>query len=75
MMGYYEYGIGYFGWIFMVLFWGAVIWLMVWIVTKNKQPAHPSTFETPLDILKLRYAKGEISKKEYIEMRNELSRA
>lgn len=80
MMGYYDfgYGMGYFGWILMVLFWGAVVWFIVWLVNQNRNPnnhsIHQSERRTPHDILKERYAKGEITKKEYAEMKNDLSK-
>ncbi len=38
MMDYYSFagGIGP-GWILMLLFWGAVIWLIVWLTSQNRQ--------------------------------------
>lgn len=58
------YGFGLFG---MILFWAAVIWLIMWTVqqfTKNKESA--------LDIIEKRYANGELTKKQYQEMRKTL---
>ena len=66
------YGMGFFGLIFMILFWAAVIWLILWLVNKNRHPEHSQESKTPTEILKERYAKGEISKKEYAEMKSEL---
>jgi len=63
----YGTGFGWLGMIFMILFWIAIIWLIVWTVqqlTKNK--------ESSTEILEKRYAKGEISKKQYSEMKKEL---
>jgi putative membrane protein len=80
MMGYYDfgYGMGFFGWIMMALFWGAVIWLIVWLVNQNRHPNNhvdnQSERRTPQEILKERYAKGEISKKEFDEMKKDLSK-
>lgn len=68
MYGYY--GMGYFGWIWMVLFWGAVIWFIVWLVRQGHEPQHN---DSAMDILKQRYAKGEISKKEFDEMKKEMA--
>jgi putative membrane protein len=75
MMGYYDfgYGMGFFGWIMMVLFWGAVIWLIVWLVNQNRHSENRMDKRTPQEILKERYAKGELSKKEFDEMKNKLS--
>jgi len=68
---YYNmmYGYGGFGMFFMIVFWIAIILLVVWTVqqfTKNKESA--------LDALEKRYAKGEISKKEYLEIKKQLRR-
>ncbi len=63
----YDYGFG--GMLFMIIFWIAIIWLIIWIVkevTKNKE--HSS------EILEKRYAKGEITKKQYLEMKRTLRR-
>ncbi len=74
MMGNFE-GFGWFGhgfgWLFMVLVWVLVI---VGIVTLIKWVATPSNprGQTPLEILKARYARGEIGKEEYERMRREL---
>jgi putative membrane protein len=76
MMGYcdFGYGMGFFGWIFMVLFWAGVILLIVWLVRQNSNQENRTERRTPSDILKERFAKGEISKKEFDEMKKELSK-
>ena len=57
-----------FGFIFMIIFWGLIIWLIVWLVMKlTKQKS-----ETPLEILKKRFAKGEITKEEFEDMKKKL---
>jgi len=71
MMGEYGwYGPG-FGWIFMMLVWVLVIVgvvaLIKWLSWSPTQRG-----ETPLAILKARYARGEVSKEEYERMRHEL---
>ena len=63
------YGFSWFGWLLMILFWIGIILLIIWIVqqfTKNKESAS--------DILEKRFAKGEISRKEYNEMKKGLKR-
>lgn len=60
-----------FGWLFMILVWvlviAGVVALIKWLAWSPARRA-----ETPLEILKMRYARGEISKKEYERMRREL---
>ncbi len=71
MMGS-NYNLGYAGWTFMILFWGVVIWLIVWLINQSKNPAGEVEKKDPIDILKVRYAKGEVSKKEFIDMKQHL---
>ncbi|HZX44688.1 MAG TPA: SHOCT domain-containing protein [Candidatus Nanoarchaeia archaeon] len=71
MMGFggmVGFGMG-FGFIFMLLFLGLIIWL---IVTLANTP--PLNEQDSLAILKRRYASGEITKKEYEEMKKEIGR-
>ena len=65
-------GWGIFGVVMMVLFWVAVIVLVVWGIkqfTKEKT----TTSKGALDIAKERYAKGEISKEEFEQIKRDLS--
>ena len=58
------YGYGGFGIFWMIVFWAAITWLVIWVVkeiTKNK--------ESGSEILEKRYVKGEINKKQYLEMK------
>ena len=82
MMGY-GFGIFGIGMLIMLLFWvlviGGVVWLVVTLVRGGQgrsatQPLLPSAppVQTPLDILKVRYARGEISKEQFDEMRRDL---
>ncbi len=65
MMGF---GIG-FGFIFMLLFWGVLIWLVVTLINAGQSGRKE---EDALIILKKRYASGKISKKQYEEIKKEL---
>lgn len=63
---------GFFGWLFMVLFWAAVILVIVYLFRQIRGPAVPAAGETALDVLKRRYASGEITKEQFDEMKKEI---
>lgn len=69
MMGF---GMG-FGVIIMVLSWGAIIWLVISLINAGTKKSE-ETPESALTILKKRYAKGEITREQYLEMETELTR-
>ncbi len=73
MMGSWPFswfGMGL-GFIFMILFWGLIIWLIIWIVTRYTKPQTGKT-ESAMEILKKRFAKGEITKRQYEDMKKEI---
>lgn len=65
-----------FWWIGGVIIMGLFIWLLVSLVNRNSNPNPPMSHhyqeESPLDILKKRYAKGEITKEEFDRMSKDL---
>ena len=77
MMTGFGMGFGGFGFIFMALFWiviiGGGIWLLSNLFPKNNgSQTRPSDNESALDILKQRYARGELTKEEYESIRYDL---
>ena len=71
---------GSFGWLgmglgilIMIIIWAGLIALVVWIIIKLVRSAPRPSSETPLDIAKARYARGEISKKEFEQFKKDLS--
>ena len=76
---YYGYGghLGTWWWSFMfvgMLVPLAVVVLLVWLVVRALQgrPAGNPGRDDPLQILKVRYAKGEVTREEYLRMKEEL---
>lgn len=69
MMGF---GMG-FGAVIMLLFWGAIIWLVISLINAGTKKSE-ETPESALTILKKRYARGEITREQYLEMETELTR-
>lgn len=69
MMGWYHDGMGWGGWLVMLLgmvaFWGLVVWAVVVLFRDTRsvdaRPAH----HDPLDTLDERFARGEIDETEY----------
>lgn len=60
----------------MLVFWAVVIAggiaLFRWIVRSNRTQTHPEPSNTALEILKQRYAKGEINQVQFEQMKQEL---
>ena len=73
MMGGWGWMAG-FGWIFMILFWGLIILGVVALARSLRSTGDPTKREDrrSLDLLKERYARGEIARDQYTQMRREL---
>ena len=78
-----------FGIIFMIVFWAFIIWAIVALVRYGRQGGHggccgghdhsehkqdETKGKTVLDILKERYAKGEIGKEEFEAKKKDLEK-
>ncbi len=61
--------------IFMILFWGLVIWGIVALVRglNGSRGSNSSRADSALEVLKKRYARGEINKEEYEEKKKDLT--
>ncbi|MBN2545821.1 MAG: SHOCT domain-containing protein [Spirochaetes bacterium] len=74
--GYGMMGWGFGGWIIGLLFFiflTAIVLIIYFALRISKGSLTVSSKdETALDILKKRYAKGEITKKEFIDMKKDL---
>ena len=72
-------GIGWWpvvGGVFMLLFWGGIIALVIWGIsrmTRGRGSGPASREGGPLDIAKDRYARGEISREEFEQIKKDLS--
>jgi putative membrane protein len=74
MMG--EWGMGWFGMIFMMIFWVLIIvglvFLIKWLI-QNTRGTKSEGGSKAFDILKERYARGEIDRTEFEAMKKDLA--
>ena len=76
MMG--DWGVGWFVMIFMIIFWGLIIvglvLLIRWLIQNTGGKAHSgiSKGSKAMDILKDRYARGEINLDEFESMKKDI---
>ncbi len=60
-----------FGWVFWILLLVIIIWVVFKLLNKNMNTPNTKS-ESAMDILKRRYAKGEITKEEFEQMKRDL---
>lgn len=74
-------GFGFFGGFMMLIFWGLIIWAIIALVRgisgggccgMNHGSGNGQKGDNAMNILKERYAKGEISKEEFEKMKKDL---
>ena len=70
--GFYGYSMGHpLGWLFMIFFWLFLIFGIIYLVRNLRRPPETKR-ETPLDIIRRRYAEGEISREEFDKLKKDL---
>jgi putative membrane protein len=70
-----PFGFGYgFGGMFMGILFLVLLGVVIYFIVQNVRSKHVTcqTQESPMDILKKRYTKGEITKKDFDRMKSEL---
>ena len=60
-----------FGGIWMVLFWGAIIWAIVWGIGQVTGGSRRGD-DDPLEIARRRYARGEITREQFEQLQRDL---
>ena len=69
--------LAWFGPIMMVIFWVAItvaiIFFVRWLMASSKGSHSPAPQDSALEILKKRYARGEIGKEEFEEKKKDLA--
>jgi putative membrane protein len=70
MFGWHGYG-GGFMWIFWILVIGALIWLVV-TASRDRGSGVSGRDESALEILRRRYARGEIDRDEFEQKKKDL---
>ncbi|RBP05351.1 putative membrane protein [Rossellomorea aquimaris] len=62
-----------FGGIFMLIFWGLVIWLIVLAIRKLSSGDKSSQTVNAVEVLRQRYSRGEIDTEDYRQRLHELT--
>ena len=63
-----------FGGIWMVIFWGLIIWLIIWGIGQISRSSGGGqrNEDDPLEIARRRYARGEITREQFEQLRRDL---
>ncbi len=74
-MWYMHEGAGWwmlFGGIWMVIFWGGLIALVIWGINRLAKRGGPHEKSSAIDIARERYARGEITKEQFEQIKKDL---
>lgn len=73
MDGNWIWGFMGFAWLFWLVVLGLIVWAVVTVVKNSQRRIEPpGTPDSPIEILKRRYARGEISREEFEQMKKDL---
>ncbi len=73
--GSYGWGMGL-GWLYMVAFWVVIITAVIYFVKFIERKLDAGVRrETPIETIKDRYAKGEITREEFGRMKEDLNKS
>lgn len=61
----FGHGPGILGWVFPILFWGLIVYVIVSIIRQMFSRNQSNQGDSALDILRNRYASGEINEQEF----------
>ncbi len=73
MMNGMEWGGMWFGWIIWLVIIGGIVWVVATIVNNRKQQNYFPREEDALEILKKRYARSEITREQFEQMKRDLN--
>lgn len=78
MMRYWDshwntWGMGAGGWLLMLIFWAAVVGVVVWLIAGNARRRGSPAEASALEVLKQRYARGEIDQQEFERRKRDLT--
>ncbi|MFQ5996979.1 MAG: SHOCT domain-containing protein [Dehalococcoidales bacterium] len=75
-MWHYADGMGWWmilGGAWMFIFWGGLVALIIWGIIKLSGRNSSASKRDPLEVAKERYAKGDISREEFEQLKKDLS--
>jgi len=74
MWGGYHDMMGGYGGTVMWIFWIVIVIAAVYLLAGSPRSGNSGTAESPLDILKKRYARGEISEEEFEKIKQDIEK-